>query len=256
MSSPSLAAWLVSSKYDDDTLSEFATQAERAQPNVPLVLLNSNTRERAALGSLSADLVLVPGSTATELCRKLETLAGANAYTDELVSLAVTSIETALCSGFGEYSVARTCVRTSRKPGFEFNAVLPMCGEATSGRLAISGSREHVQRLRSALLPGAGPGREDELEDVVAEISNQIAGMLKRDFADRSVSFDLGIPWTYIGTECPVRFRTRTASVLFEVEAAGGADTLLVDLVFDVFSEELTAPSEEDSVEFGELSFL
>ena len=70
------------------------------------------------------------------------------------------------------------------------------------------------------------------------------------------MSFDLGIPWTYIGTECPVRFRTRTASVLFEVEAAGGADTLLVDLVFDVFSEELTAPSEEDSVEFGELSFL
>lgn len=256
MSSPALAAWLVSCDFDDDTLSDFATRAERSQPNVPLVLLESQARAHGAVESLSADLVLVPGSTAEELRQGLETLSGAAAYTEDVVALAVGAAETALRSGFGGYSISTTCLRTSRQPGFELNAVLPMCGAATSGRLSVSGSRRHIQRLRNTLLPDAAPAADNELEDVVAEVSNQIAGMLKREFADRGVSFDLGIPWTYIGTDCPVRFPTRTASVLMTFESADASDPLLVDLVFDVFSAELDAPSTESGMEFGELAFL
>lgn len=253
LSSPALAAWLVSGDFDEDTLSDFATQAERSQPNVPLVLLESRCGAHA---SLSADLVLVPGSTAVELRRGLETLSGASAYTEDVVALAVSSAETALRSGFGAYSVSATCLRTSRQPGFEFNAVLPMCGAATSGRLSVSGSRDHIERLRHALLPDAAAARDNELEDVVAELSNQIAGMLKRGFADRGVSFDLGIPWTYIATACPVRFPTRTASVLMTFESDDDPDPLLVDLVFDVFSAQLDAPTAESGMASGELAFL
>ena len=257
MSCPSLAAWLIGDEHDSEALADFAQRADREQPNVPLVLMAKNPRELRPLGSISADLVLVPGTTAAQFAEKLDTLASASTYGDELVAVVAEATEAAFQTGFcDQFQVVDACVRTSRQPGHEFNAVLPMCGPATAGRLSVSASRELLQCVHRQILPGAPTPNERTLEDIVAEMSNQAVGMLKRYCEDRGVRFDLGVPWTYIGKQCPVHYRTRTASLLMELKTSEHPEKLLVDVVLDVFKGELSAPMRDSSVNLGEVAFL
>ncbi len=257
MSCPSLAAWIIGGGHDSDALAAFAERANRAQPNVPIVLMTGNPRELRPLGGISPDLVLVSGTSASEFSSKLDALACASTYRPEFISMVRDATETAFQSGFSDqFSAGDTCIRTSRLPGHEFNAVLPMCGPETSGRMSVSASRSTLHKVHRHILPSEPEPTDHNLEDVIAEMTNQAVGMLKRECEDRGVRFDLGVPWTYRGVVCPVQYRTRTASLLMEIGSAQFGEALLVDLVLDVFQGKLTAPVRGDEVEFGEVSYL
>ena len=178
-------------------------------------------------------------------------------YSADLVELVVDAAEAALTMGF--VPSIRLCdgfIRTSRLPGHEINAVVPMCGPRVSGRLSVSATADVVRSIRGRMIPDAGPARDHDLEDLVAEMSNQVMGALKRALSARDLQLDQGTPWTYVGAHCPVRYRTRTASLLMEARCSELEEGILIDLALDSFRAELGHVQAEPDVACGELSFL
>jgi len=257
LTSPKLTALVIGCVDDPDARIAAAMRADELQPNVPLILLGCDPRELRPLGTLAPDFVISPTSTAAELTERLDEFVHGSIYTPELVSLTTAEAENALGLGFDASARIRdSFIRTSRIPGHPINAVVPMCGPLVSGRVSVSASLRAIVDIHRRLLPGEPVPTENDLEDVVAEMANQVTGALKRGLEARGLHIDQGVPWTYVGERCPVRYRTRTASVLLEARCEDIEETILIDLALDSFRTALGEECDEPHAACGELAFL
>ncbi len=77
------------------------------------------------------------------------------------------------------------------------SAFIALVGEQASVQIGVASSTEGCQQLARTLLamePDEEDLAEDEVTDAVGEVANIIAGQVKTEMAEKSISVNLGIP--------------------------------------------------------------
>ena len=258
--SPYVTAWLVDESVGESNAASLFSLLDADRSTVPFAYVSSRDVALSVFGTVLPDLVLPDDITVAEFEARLDPLLTTDAFADALMDAVRGCVAGCVADSFIPDGVVRAMnFRGGQRPVHGFNATIPMCGPAVSGRLSVSADPFTLAAVYRRMIPSSARPTERNLEDLVGEISNQLTGALKRTMASGGLDFALGVPMMFTGSVCPVRYRSRCGSVLFEIGAEDGTQAIVVDLALDAVRkpfEVAETDEDDDFAETGELAFL
>jgi CheY-specific phosphatase CheX len=255
--SPYLTALVVDQSVGEAAAVELFRRLQNDGNGVPFVYVSTEPVVLGRFGAVLPDLILRPPVNHDILAARLDELLGAAAFNDIIIDVATRGLVDAVSSSFIPNAQLREVrFRACQIPVYEINATIPLCGEAISGRLSVSAPATTLRRLYCRMLPNRRAPNERHLEDLVGEMSNQLLGGLKRVLTSGGIDFALGVPMMYTGSSCPVRYRTRSGSLLLRIEGGDSTDEIAIDLALDSVRKGYEESVEDDAPPTGEVAFL
>lgn len=255
--SPDVTAFVVDDSVGEADAAELFRRLQQDGNGVPFVYVSREPAVLSCFGPFLPDLLLRPPINYDVLIARLDELLSAAAFGDVMVDVATKGIVATMARAFipsAEVHMLR--YRACQRPVHEINATIPLCGEAISGHLSVSAPADMLRRLYHRMVPRKAPPSDRMLEDLVGEMSNQLLGGLKGVLTMGGIDFALGIPMMYTGLNCPVRYRSRSGSLLLYIRGNDRADEVAVDLALDSVRKGYDESNEADARETGELAFL
>lgn len=138
-------------------------------------------------------------------------------YPEWLVRRFELNVADTLELGFGWESFPRHLrIKANRGRHDGVIAAVHLTGEVVGGRVGLYGAHAVLDRLAADLKLGTTNPAERAV-DLAGEITNQIAGRLKGDFARRGLLVQLGVPILVEGTDMTLRFREGQPSLMQQV---------------------------------------
>lgn len=136
----------------------------------------------------------------------------------------------------------------------ELNALLFFSSERLAGHVLLGASATDLAKgARSA--SGKGRASEDELEDLLGEVANQVAGQVKRCLGANAAEYRLGLPYFVRGTAAT--FRHKAACPSLAIIFANGPQRLNFELSLQSLDgASLSLGRPENHLSAGELNFL
>jgi CheY-specific phosphatase CheX len=251
-----VAAFVVDDSFGEAAAVELFRRLQRGGNNVPFVYVSSKPAVLSRFGAVLPDMILRPHVNHDVLVARLDELLGSAAF-DGIVDVVTDGVAATLSRTFiPDARIEERRFRAGQTPVHEVNATIPLCGESISGRLSVSATADTLARIYRRLLPGRPAPDARILEDLVGEVSNQLLGGLKQVLVGGGIDFALGVPMMYTGSDCPVRYRSRTGSLLMYVRSPEPMDEIAIDLALDSMHAGYRAATGDDRLETGEVAFL
>lgn len=144
-------------------------------------------------------------------------------------------------------------VRSGTTQLSQLNAFLFFSSERLAGHVVLGASAADL--AKSARGPAGKRGSEDELEDLLGEVANQVAGQVKRCLGAHAADYRLGLPYFIRGTAAT--FRHKAACPSLSIAFANGPQRLNFELcVQSLDGTSLSLGRPENHLSAGELNFL
>lgn len=257
LASPLVGAWIVHESIGEKDAAALFASLDRHRNDVPLVYVAGDGGLLSGFGMVLPDVVISDPIDHADLAHKVAELLSRGLLTDVLMDVVKESMTKIVQQAFiPDAELKQAWFRAGHVPVFAVNATIPFCGPAVSGRISVSVGTEALKSIYSRLVPSAPRVSIRVLEDLVGEMSNQILGGLKRSTSAGGLDFAIGVPMMYTGSTCPVRFRTRSGSMLLRWGSAeNSCEELAVGLSLDSVRKDYKATGEAEA-ETGELAFF
>ncbi|TPV93923.1 MAG: chemotaxis protein CheX [Myxococcales bacterium FL481] len=258
--SPYATAWLVDDSLGEGAETELFADLKDVNDCVPFIYVDPSSKPLSGFGPDLPDQVVRSTHDHADLMERIDEILRARVFEPQLAQAITEAAKATIRDSFVPDAELRgSWLRAGQQPVHEVNSTIPFCGPHVSGRLSVSGSRSTLTRIYEATVPGAVAPRDRTLEDLVGEISNQVLGGIKRNLGAGGLDLSIGVPLVYSGPACPVRYRTRSGSLLLHVGGERAPDCLSLDVSFDSLRRSYDPSAsldDDDGAATGVLAFL
>lgn len=254
---PHVTAFIVDDSLGQNAVVELFHRLQQTRSAMPFVYVPKETPVLSSFGAVLPDLVLRRPVNLALLVTRIEEILSFCSFNDVIIDVLTHCVLASVSRSFlpnAQLSALR--FRASQVPIYGINATIPLCGEGISGHLSVSASEETLRRVYRRMLPQKSAPSSRMLEDLVGEMSNQLLGGVKQMLTGGGVDFALGVPMMYTGSSCPVRYRSRSGSLLLEIHAPDTTDEIAIDLALDSMRQDYVRAEEGLGPETGEVAFL
>jgi CheY-specific phosphatase CheX len=257
LDAPHVTAFVVDDSLGQSAAVGFFHRLQEARSTMPFVYVPNETPVLSSFGAVLPDLMLRRPVNHALLVNRIDDILSFRSFNDVLIGVLTDSLLGTIAGSFiPDARLTELRFRASQIPLHAINATIPLCGEGISGHLSVSATEETLRRLYRRMLPDKHAPSSRMLEDLVGEMSNQLLGGVKQVLTGGGVDFALGVPMMYTGSSCPVRYRSRSGSLLLEIHAPDTTDRIAVDLALDSMRQDYVRADEGLGPETGELAFL
>jgi CheY-specific phosphatase CheX len=167
-----------------------------------------------------AGRTLQPPLQPQQLRALLERLSGLDVYSQGIIELLCTSVETTLRQAFEtDATVTQVFLRNNRRPLGTVAALLRIAGPDINATVGVAGAPEPFRAMRQRLLPELGRGMP-QIHDLAAEIANHVAQPIKAALEQAGFQITRDPPVTSLNRN--LREELAERSVVLRTECTGG----------------------------------
>jgi CheY-specific phosphatase CheX len=254
---PHVTAFIVDDSLGQNAAVELFHRLQETRSTMPFVYVPTETPVLSSFGAVLPDLMLRRPVNHALLVSRIDEILSFRSFNDVIIDVLSDCVLASVSRSFlPDAQLHALRFRASQVPLYGINATIPLCGEGISGHLSVSASEETLRRLYGRMLPDKPAPSTRLLEDLVGEMSNQLLGGVKQMLTGGGVDFALGVPMMYTGMSCPVRYRSRSGSLLLEIHSPDTTDEIAIDLALDSMRQDYVRADEGLGPETGELAFL
>lgn len=232
---------------------EFMASIRGLHPNLPVIWLGDS---RSVLSQfLKPPCASEPESNLEGLRRSATKVLRERFYANDLVREIVDVAEQVLREFGVEATRSEPYFKSNLSVLGDINAHLSFSGEGLSGHLLLTATAENARTLHRRSAPKVLDPREDDLEDLLGEISNRVLGGIKRIFESRALSFKLRTPSFIRGAQA--RYRSKSTAPRLAIEFADDRGFLRLEFCADhMNTEAMTATDDSLFLNPGQITFL
>jgi len=100
-----------------------------------------------------------------------------------------------------EVDRGKPSIKVGSKPLGDITGMIALTGVKTQGSLAISFSKAAILDITEKMLGEKIDSIDNDIVDLVGEVTNMITGDAKRTYSEQGIEFDLTIPSVQVGRE-------------------------------------------------------
>ena len=142
-----------------------------------------------------------------------------------------------------EVTYSAPCIKADNVAKGDVTGLIGLAGERTSGSIAITFTEEVVLYIASNMLGEKMTELNDEISDMVGEITNMVSGGGRKVLAEQGYKFNMAIPTTIAGKNHTISHKARGTIVLITFKTTAGQ--FYVEICFE---DEKTKPEQAYNV--------